>query len=284
MPRLELLETGISGCPTDLTRFLDAAQGQSVVRASVVDADFITMFAPATLNDRGVLRFASAVGAHAWVRELRLTRLHGFAEPRNPELLNALLEAARTRRVVALSLDCVDLCAANMPALVRLLQCGSLARLSLKGIFVKPAEEHAAVLAQLCDALRGSESLTDLTLCRNYNSHVNRAVLRALPTLQALRTLRVEPRLRHVPTLPHECLAYGRLLAELLTADLPRLRTLDLSCYLMDDGGMAAVLDGLANNTHLRELRWYPVYLSEAFTRDHLAPALEALAARGASR
>jgi hypothetical protein len=77
--------------------------------------------------------------------------------------------------------------------------------------------------------------------------------------------------------------AFGRALGALLRANLPRLRTLCLRYCGLGDEALAPLLDGLADNTHLRELDCVRNYLlTEAFTRDRLEPALAALAARAA--
>jgi hypothetical protein len=45
---------------------------------------------------------------------------------------------------------------------------------------------------------------------------------------------------------------------------------------------MIPVLQGLVENTHLRELGWRGNNLSEAFQRERVAPVMAALAARAA--
>ena len=187
------------------------------------------------------------------------------------------------RRVNALTLEMVQLRAANFPALARLLQCGSLAKLVLLVENYLPAHELAAARAQLCDALRGSMSLTDLTISRGFFGDCYRPVLHALPQAPALHTLRLEPHPIVTALLAcNEYLHIGSQLGALLAADPPRLRTLDVSNFLFNDNGMTAVLEGLEANTHLRELR-YDNTVSEAFERERMQPALEALAARRAA-
>ncbi len=73
---------------------------------------------------------------------------------------------------------------------------------------------------------------------------------------------------------------FGRALGALLSANLPSLRTLDVRQCQLGDEGLAPLLDGLAANTHLRELDCSSNHLSAVFERDQLAPALAELAAR----
>jgi hypothetical protein len=74
--------------------------------------------------------------------------------------------------------------------------------------------------------------------------------------------------------------AFGHALGALLAANLPSLHTLRATACNLGDEGVAALLDGLAANTHLRELDCRFNDLSDAFERDRLTPALAALAAR----
>jgi hypothetical protein len=74
--------------------------------------------------------------------------------------------------------------------------------------------------------------------------------------------------------------AFGHALGALLAANLPSLRALRVGYCNLGDEGLAPILDGLAANTHLRELSCFYNQPSEAFQRDRLVPALAALAAR----
>ena len=76
--------------------------------------------------------------------------------------------------------------------------------------------------------------------------------------------------------------AFGRALGAFLRKNLPSLRVLLVWDCRLGDEGMAALLDGLAANTHLRELNCEFNDESQAFRRDRLQPALAALAARAA--
>ena len=100
------------------------------------------------------------------------------------------------------------------------------------------------------------------------------AVMDALLELPALRSLHLEFYINMQTTV-----AAGNISA-LLAADPPNFSILDLDSYHHVEDLLAPVLDALAANTHLRELRCCESMLSEAFRRDRLAPALAALAAR----
>ena len=73
--------------------------------------------------------------------------------------------------------------------------------------------------------------------------------------------------------------AFGRALGALLAANLPNLHTLRVDHCHLGDEGLAPLLDGLAANTHLRELDCYENGISWAFGHNRLTPALAALAA-----
>jgi hypothetical protein len=72
----------------------------------------------------------------------------------------------------------------------------------------------------------------------------------------------------------------GQALGALLAANMPSLRTLMVDCCNLGDEGLEQLLVGLAANTHLRVLSCDGNNPSEAFERDRLIPALDALAAR----
>jgi hypothetical protein len=65
-------------------------------------------------------------------------------------------------------------------------------------------------------------------------------------------------------------------LGALVTANAPALRTLDVARCLLGDVGMAALVDALPHNTHLRTLKCAYNDLTEAFARNRLLPALQA--------
>lgn len=130
-------------------------------------------------------------------------------------------------------------------------------------------------MVQLGAALQGACSLTELSLSCFKQHATHAAVMDALKQLPALRSFSLF--LNPVPRAHHA--AVGAALGALLATNLPGLRILRAAEQLGDEG-LAPLLDGLAANTHLRELKCGPHDASLAFARDRLEPAMAALAAR----
>ena len=197
-------------------------------------------------------------------------------------VLNAMLDAAFARRVAEFELEFSDFGVDNVPALERLLQCGSLSTLKVQGLGSIPDDSHAGQEAFIA-ALRGNTSLTDVTLTAGaflpdmlHDPELGTAMIEALQTLPALRHLSL-----YFDATFWGAGAGGRALDALL-ATAPSLRSLDVPLCSLGDDGLAALLDGLAANTQLRELKCDRNGASEVFQRERLVPALAALAARGA--
>ena len=214
---------------------------------------------------------AAAVAAHEPLGGLRL----GDADFRSG--LGALFDAAAERRVTTLFID--DECfldANSVPALARLLQRGSLTRLEITCQFPRVQE---AIMLELCAGLCACRALTHLRLSLNRllggANHCPVTILidAALFALPALAVLDLSWSLLDDPD------AAGLSLGALLAVNPPSLRTLKLD-VCSPGAGMIPVLQGLVENTHLRELGWRGNNLSEAFQRERVAPVMAALAAR----
>jgi hypothetical protein len=225
--------------------------------------------------DADVLAFAAAVAAHESLKSLIVS------DTRSARVTNALIDALAQRAVSQLMLDfdCA-LDADSVPALARLLQRGSLTELQVFGAHFPHAPE-ASVL-ELCAALRTCRTLTHLDLRLDPPNGTSRRVvtelLDAVASLPALRELDL------CACVVQDTLAFGRALGALLAADLPSLSHLDVVRCRLGDEAMAALLDGLAANTHLRFLDCdYQNDLSAAFVRDRLAPAVAVMVARRAN-
>lgn len=192
--------------------------------------------------------------------------------------LNALVDAAAQRRVVWLAKENCILDAESVSSLARLLQRGSLKRLVITRCpgFPHAQEESVPVL---CAALRACRTLAHLTLqVSPFNGANDRTVTELLDAAAALPAL-VELDLSGSDV--QDTVAFRHALGALLEANLPSLRILVVNNCRLDDDDVEPLLDGLAANTHLLALDCQENnYLSEAFQRDRLAPALEALAAR----
>ncbi len=221
-----------------------------------------------------VLALAAAVAAHESLTSLHLEGVE-FARG-----LNALVDAAAERRVSSLTIMFCDLDAESVTALARLLQRGSLTKLEVAICYRFPNADEASVLG-LCAALRACRKLTHLMLTLNPPTGVSCRVLTEL--LEAAASLPALSVLDLWRSVAQNRESAGRALGALLRANLPSLRTLSVhECFLTDEG-MAPLLDGLAANTHLRELdcRCFN-YTSREFERNRVLPALAVLAERAA--
>jgi hypothetical protein len=240
-------------------------------------ADGVSLHVFGAARPEQVLDVAAAVAANVWVKTLIVYTLE-----LDPAVLNALLDAAFVRRLADLALRSCRLTTENVTVLTRLLHCGSLTRLDIS-YYGQSSLLGEQAMVQLGAALRGARSLMCLWLSGidlfQYASYG--AVLDAVPELPALTKLNLA--LNQIRP-PASRAAAGRAMGALLAADPPSLRVLNVMfCGLRDDG-MAPLLDGLAANTQLRQLRCddsaHNGAVSDAFWRDRLAPALAALAAR----
>jgi hypothetical protein len=112
----------------------------------------------AGLDEAAVLALAADLASHAHLRRLRLT----FAALNTAAALDAVVDAALTRRLTSVALNRCELSPDSAPALVRLIGGGALAELDICG-GGKQLLDFPASLA-LCNALRASSTLTALSL------------------------------------------------------------------------------------------------------------------------
>jgi hypothetical protein len=280
-PRLQLLNVRVKGKYAELLPVLRNDPPYGPLRVSAVDVH-------GELSDAEVLAFAAAVAAHESLKGLNVYEVI-FARG-----LNALVDAAAERRVSRfVMIECASFDAETVPALARLLQRSSLTTLVVEGDGFPHAPEES--MPVLCAALRSCPTLTVLTVRLNppdgASRHAITDLLDAAASLPALTELDLNGSTVQDTEDEDEDddeddeqdnVAFGRALGALLRANLPSLHTLRVdSCWLGDEG-MAALLDGLAANTHLRWLDTDENYVSDDFEEDHLLPALAALAARPA--
>jgi hypothetical protein len=264
-PRLQVLNADVRGCCTELLPVLRHDPPYRPLRIRFLEVAYEG--APPV----DVLALAAAVAAYEPLKDLGVVKME-FARG-----LNALVDAAAERRVSCLALVRCRMDDETVPALARLLLRGSLDRLivSCDGL---PTQE--ARMLELCAALRACHMLEDLKLSLNplggANCRVVTELLDAAASLPALSELNLRA------SIVQDTVAFGHALGALLRANLPSLRRLGVSCCELGDEGLAPLLDGLAANTHLRELDCKDNDASEAFERDRLTPALAAQAARGA--
>ena len=258
-PRLQVLNANLHGRCAELLPILRNHPPYGPLRVRHLDIR----------DEEADFAFGAAVAGH---ESLKVMTLSSVARG-----LNTLVNAAADRRISCLTvLRCV-MDAETIPALARLLQRGSLTKLDVNCLGFPLAQDES--LPVLCAALRSCGTLKHLTLVlcppEGATRHAVTELLDAAAALPALSVLNLND------SVLQDKADAGRALGALLRANLPSLRTLNVErCYLFDES-MAELLDGLAANTHLRELNCRSYNNpSEAFERDRLRPALEALAAR----
>jgi hypothetical protein len=156
------------------------------------------------------------------------------------------------------------------------LQRGTLTSLEVSCEGFPDAQE--ASMPVLCAALRACRTLTNLRLWLNPPNGASRRAVTEL--LDAAASLRALSELNLGFSTLQDKAAFSHKLGGFLRDNLPSLRTVSVFNCRLGDQGVAALLDGLAANTHLRKLECGLNDLSVAFKRDRLEPALAALAAR----
>ena len=242
-PQLQLFRANVYGTADELIPMLRNAPPFAALRVCGVHLLAEKLVGPTS-------EVAAALSAHSSMDKLAV---YGLQRP-DPEALNALLSAALVRRITSLKLQRSHVSVQNLPLLAQLMHCDSLTTLMLREV-TWAAGEQAPFSTQLATILRQSVSLTNVTLSPAElwapAIAVGRSdVLDAVMTLPALRSLNLS--LSHF--LGARRAIAGQAVGALLAANLPSLQTLHVRGCNLDDGGLAPLLDGLAANTHLREL------------------------------
>jgi hypothetical protein len=262
-PRLQVLNANVTGYCTELLPVLRNDPPFGPLRVSGLNLQFD--------GNAAVLALAAAVAAHESLESLSFRGANIAPGP-----LNALLDAVAQQRFSLLMIHGCDSDVESVHALARLLQRGSLIKLDLMFADFPRAQEES--MPVLCAALRACPSLTNLTLYLNpAGGATRRTIAELLDAVAALPELSVLD-LSHCEV--QDTTAFGHAFGALLRANRPCLHTLGVQYCELDDEALAPILDGLAANTHLRELGCEYNRVSEAFRRDLLEPALAALAAR----
>jgi hypothetical protein len=195
-----------------------------------------------------------------------------LADTRRPEVLDALVDGALSRRLRTLDFDC---CTPPAPApLARLLVGGALSELTLSDNLADAPLFDAAGAALVAEALRNTMTLTSLHLLFTHlcgDMEAAGVLLAALVGHPSLRELEFAE--DHRFAYPA---ALGAALAALVAADAPALQELDISCNVLGDDGLAPLVAALPRNRHLRVLNIADNGMSDEFARSQLLPAVRA--------
>jgi hypothetical protein len=221
------------------------------------------------IDEADVLALSADFTLHAHLRRLHLN----FAPLNTAAALDAVVDAALTRRLTHVTFSFCNLSPESAPALVRLIGGGALAELDIV-CGNRQLLDTASALA-LGNALRASSTLTAV-----YLRHVNlwrdpaatTALLGALAGHPSLRSLDISD--NHVDPADRE--EAGALIGALVAANAPALHELFVSWCDLGDAGLRPLCDALPANTHLRNLGCGGNKLSDAFVRDSLLPAVRA--------
>ena len=188
--------------------------------------------------------------------------------------LNDVVDAALTCRLPGLHLPYNLLFPGSGELLARLLGGSSLTELS----FGFGAEANKRAMRPLSDALRANGTLTSLII--NGNGRTIAASVCTAPLLHALLAHRSLRRLHlHMSgwdlTRAYR-VAVGAALGALVAADAAALEELDVSYCCLANKGLGPLVDALPRNTRLRTLNCLANFMTEAFARDRLLPAVRA--------
>jgi hypothetical protein len=221
-------------------------------------------------DEASVLALAGDLVCYAHLRRLQLV----YAPLNTAAALDAVVDAALTRRLTSVLLKWCDVSPESAPALVRLVGGGALAELDICGNFNAPLLDMPAALA-LGNALRACSTLTAVLLrwvglWREPAAAT--ALLGALTGHPSLRSLNIAGN----GVDPAGLEEAGAALGALVVANAPALTELDVSHCGLDDAGLGPLFNALPANTHLRKLNCAHNDLSDAFVGDALLPAVRA--------
>jgi hypothetical protein len=217
-------------------------------------------------DNTAVLQVAADVAAHA---SLQRMELHG-APLGTPVAMDAVVDVALARQLVSVRFWFCRLVPASVPALVRLLDGGTLTDLAFNQGHTLLDGESAALLGA---ALRANRTITSLRFTGELwqDAASGAAVVHALTGHSSMRMLRLTG---------SDALAVGAAasgaLGALIAANAAALTELDLLQSHLDDAGLRPLFDALPANTHLRTLNVAGNDMSPEFARDVLLPAARA--------
>jgi hypothetical protein len=217
----------------------------------------------------GVLALAADVAVHGSLQEVQLFD----ADLRTAAAVDAIVDAAVTRRLRAVLFSECALTPASVPALVRLIGGGALTALT---VLEQPQLLDVPGATLLGAALRAN---TRLTMLYFGNAGVWRTVAAGTTLVDALVGHPSLQTLRLTFDGPYSAAgraAAGAALGMLIAANTPALHKLDVSNSALRNEGLAPIFEALPANTHLRWLDCASSGASEAFVRDALLPAVHA--------
>ena len=266
------------------------------LRALCVDFvrdNFRTEQDEADSRNTAVFALVAELGAHAWLKQLVLCNAPLYkdvpawddeedeADEQPPAdndvpatvVIDTVVDAALARGLESIRFVSCDLDPTFVPAVVRLVNGGTLKSLAIEQI------QHlfnASGMALFADAVRASSTLTKLVMCGNIINHDVEHIpvlLGALTGHCSACTLRICDNCKSL-----ECRTYAlrAALGALVAANAPALTELDVSDLSLGDVTIRPLLDALAVNTHLRKLDVWGTAMSVEFTRDVLLPAVHA--------
>ena len=219
------------------------------------------------------LDLAAALATHPSLHHLTLDTVVS----QDPAVINALLDAACARRISRLTMyHTVELRAAHVPAMERLLRCDCLEMLLLDAAYDIEDEVSAEFTAtQVGAALKLCRSLTFLSLSLGYWQLLSSGpVWDALTTLlDTLESLDLSGNVAE----PEERVAAGRALGALIASNPPHLTELNVANMNLGDEGVELIVEGFATNTNIWNLNCGFAHddssgLGEDFVRDRLGP------------
>ncbi len=235
----------------------------------------------AGLDEADVVELAADLASHAHLQRLYIecVCLNTAA------VLDAVVDAALTRRLTSVTLHACDLSPESASALVRLIGGGALAELDVcfndvcfnDLLFFNGGHQLLDVPAALAlgDALRASGTLTAVSLRCVGLWRVPAAATALLGALTGHPSLRSLSAYGNEMEREHQEEA-GAALGALVAANAPALVSLDVSECDLGCAGLGPLFDALPANTHLTKLDCSFNKLTGVFVRERLLPAVRA--------
>ena len=265
-PQLRVLRADVSASLVDALRMLRNEAPFGALRLRDLEVTHVGQ--GVLVADADVLALAAAVPLHASLHQLGL---HSVLL-RTPAVLDAIVACALSCGLQSVEFYRCGLSPASVPAIARLVRGGALASLQIKNCD-EPLLDAAAAM-QFADAIASSRTLQQLVLWDYlhlfHDVAVDAPVLRALAGHPSLQTL------HFYSFYLRDAAAVGMLLATVVTANAPALRTLSFIDLPLGDEGTRPLLDALVENTHLQELECCQVGMSNDFVEYTFTPAVRA--------